>query len=68
MSHPLVTFDGMNTTHHNTARHDIPGHIEEELPRAIQLLRQAGLSFTIVEACPHPRCEVCRPLRVSAAA
>ncbi len=33
-----------------------------------ELLEAAGFQFEVVDRCPHPRCEVCRPTEVSKAA
>jgi len=33
-----------------------------------ELLAEAGIKFTVVDRCPHPRCEVCVDSRLSAAA
>ncbi len=36
--------------------------------KAERLLAEAGFSFTEVESCPHPSCEVCKPLDTAKAA
>jgi len=33
-----------------------------------RLLTEAGIGYTVVERCPHPACEVCRPVDLPSAA
>ncbi len=39
-----------------------------EIPDIEELLSAAGVEFTIVAACPHPKCEICNAGDLSVAA
>ena len=40
----------------------------DEFAAAEQLLADAGFTFTVVDACPHPECEICAAAPMPAAA
>lgn len=39
-----------------------------QTPDIEELLTAAGIEFTVVAACPHPQCEICKPDDLSVAA
>jgi|GEM_PF-4155639 len=40
----------------------------DSVARALRTLTEAGVSFTVVTACPDPHCTACRPAETPAAA
>lgn len=42
--------------------------ITDDFTQVEQRLAEAGISFTVVDACPVPECDICLPTPVPAAA